>query len=105
MGKKNKITHGVRKDSISHKMSGVKKGKTKTISTNLKKMNFHNKAKTASADKEFGELHKVVLSGKEKKQKSARSTGAKPMTVDAPPPPDVDSAMDSLESLAMPTTS
>ncbi|KAK3085832.1 hypothetical protein FSP39_009340 [Pinctada imbricata] len=49
-----------KKEHAVFKVAGVRKAKTKTVNTNLKKLNVKNKNKTEEANKKFEEVQKVL---------------------------------------------
>ncbi|KAK3581154.1 hypothetical protein CHS0354_024686 [Potamilus streckersoni] len=81
---------------------GVKKNKTKPLSTNLKKINFQTKSKTDLADTKITDVRRVMLETctvvkTNSEGKLSGKTNSK--ISDAQPPPDVDMTMQEFAKL------
>ncbi|XP_022338998.2 uncharacterized protein LOC111134348 [Crassostrea virginica] len=92
---KQKGTGKKNKDAAVFKVAGVRKPKTKSISTNLKKFNFKNKQKTEDSNKIFQSVQGLVSETTKPAKKqpvSKSSTAQKPL-------PDMDDAVNQFAQL------
>lgn len=96
-----------KKDPVASKVAGVRKAKTKVVSTNLKRINFQNKAKTEAVDAAFDEVKDLMTKKKpdttSARQETLKSDAAsakktrKPVSEEQPP--DVNMAAEELSKL------
>ncbi|XP_060580056.1 uncharacterized protein LOC132736852 [Ruditapes philippinarum] len=77
----------------------MKKGKTKTVSTNLKKLNLQSKAKTAKADEKFNSLKEVVIDSSKTAAKKQPKQVKKSVPSSPKEPVDMDTTTESFSKL------
>ncbi|XP_069112809.1 ribosomal biogenesis factor-like [Argopecten irradians] len=83
----------VKKETAVFKVAGVRKAKTKTVSSSLKKLNVQTKSKTEEANKKFDRLKETLASTKVTVPTKKVQTGTKG------PPPDVSKAAEEFAKL------
>ncbi|KAK7492202.1 hypothetical protein BaRGS_00016499 [Batillaria attramentaria] len=95
--------NAAKRDPVAVKVAGVRKAKTKAVSTNLKRINFQNKAKTEAVDAAFSEVKDLMTrkkSGTVSRQDTKISdTSSKTKCDTADAPPDINMAAEEFSKL------
>lgn len=80
-------------------VSSIKKGKTKTVATNLKKLNVQSRAKTEKADEKFKALKEVVIDSSKTATKKASNLKQTLKKTSPKEPVDMDTTAESFSKL------